>query len=517
MNGRRSGPTQGSDEDHRGSAPAQGDGAEFSVVREPIVPGRERERTELAEMQVLGPPPPLSTRRDAIFRWTLATADLAAAAGGLGIVWLVNGQRLGVASLVTLPLIVVIMKLGGRYDRDDVVLRKSTLDEAPALAAVVAGWALVWSLVTVAFGVHSNRSSVIVLWAATVALLLVLRAAARATAERVAPVERVLIIGGASERTGLARRLQADALARVDILGFIPIEDERRAPSDWGPRERRAESLSIDDLGTVAKALDVQRVILIPTSAEPESLLEVVSTANVVGLKVSIVPSVLEVVGSAVEFDEIGGVTALGIRRPGLSRSSTMVKRAMDLVCAGAGLIVLAPLGLMVALAIKLDTPGPVFFRQPRVGRNGRAFEMIKFRSMVDSAEQLRGALEPLNESDGVFKMSNDPRVTRVGRFLRRSSLDELPQLLNVLRGKMSLVGPRPLLAEEDRRVEGPHRSRLQLTPGMTGPWQVLGPERPPLSEMVKLDYLYGANWSLFSDVKFLLRTLGHVIARRGV
>jgi lipopolysaccharide/colanic/teichoic acid biosynthesis glycosyltransferase len=142
---------------------------------------------------------------------------------------------------------------------------------------------------------------------------------------------------------------------------------------------------------------------------------------------------------------------------------------------------------------------------------------MIKFRSMVKSAETMRPTLEPLNESDGIFKMTNDPRVTRIGRLLRRSSLDELPQLINVLRGEMSLVGPRPLLPEEDQRVEGPHRSRLELLPGMTGPWQILGPLRPPLSEMVKLDYLYMANWSLWSDIKYMLRTTTHVVGRRGL
>jgi lipopolysaccharide/colanic/teichoic acid biosynthesis glycosyltransferase len=236
-----------------------------------------------------------------------------------------------------------------------------------------------------------------------------------------------------------------------------------------------------------------------------------------IGVKVSIVPSVFEVVGSAVEFDELGGMTALGVRRPGLSHSSAVIKRATDIIGSALGLLVLVPFGLLVALAIRIDTPGPVFFRQPRIGRSGRVFQMIKFRSMVATAEEQRANLESLNESAGIFKLSNDPRVTRVGRLLRQTSLDELPQLINVLLGEMSLVGPRPLLPEEDRQVEGPHRTRLHLSPGMTGPWQVLGPLRPPLGEMVKLDYLYAANWSLWSDIKFILRTVPHVFGRRGV
>jgi lipopolysaccharide/colanic/teichoic acid biosynthesis glycosyltransferase len=189
----------------------------------------------------------------------------------------------------------------------------------------------------------------------------------------------------------------------------------------------------------------------------------------------------------------------------------------MDVGGALIGLIALTPLGLVVSLAVKLDSAGPVFFRQPRVGRDGRPFAMLKFRSMIDGAEAQRAALESRNETAGLFKLSDDPRITRVGRWLRRTSIDELPQLFNVLRGEMSLVGPRPLIHDEDRLVEGRHRARLQLAPGMTGPWQVLGPHRPPLSEMVKIDYLYAANWSLWSDLKIILRTVAHVLSRRGL
>src|SRR5207244_3359643 len=140
-----------------------------------------------------------------------------------------------------------------------------------------------------------------------------------------------------------------------------------------------------------------------------------------------------------------------------------------------------------------------------------------KFRTMEEGADFRKSELLSLNEADGLFKIADDPRITRVGRFLRSTSLDELPQLWNVLRGKMSLVGPRPLVADDDRRVDGWHRRRLQLTPGMTGHWQILGSSRIPLHEMVELDYLYIVNWSLWGDVKLLLRTLPHVLARNGL
>jgi lipopolysaccharide/colanic/teichoic acid biosynthesis glycosyltransferase len=177
----------------------------------------------------------------------------------------------------------------------------------------------------------------------------------------------------------------------------------------------------------------------------------------------------------------------------------------------------LAPLLAGICLAIKLDSSGPVLFRQRRVGRDGSSFEMLKFRTMVRGADGQKDGLRHLNEAAGVFKIAEDPRMTRVGRLLRRTSLDELPQLANVLRGQMSLVGPRPLIVEEDRLIEGWRRRRLQLTPGMTGHWQVLGSARIPLEEMVRIDYLYVTNWSLWLDVKILLRTIPYVLSGKGL
>jgi lipopolysaccharide/colanic/teichoic acid biosynthesis glycosyltransferase len=195
-----------------------------------------------------------------------------------------------------------------------------------------------------------------------------------------------------------------------------------------------------------------------------------------------------------------------------------MLKRAMDVAGAAVGLIVLAPLMALLAVAIKLDSSGPVFFRQRRIGRHGETFSMLKYRSMVDNAEDIKSTLHDRNEAKGgLFKITNDPRITRVGGFLRRTSLDELPQLLNVLAGSMSLVGPRPLIIDEDALIEGWQRRRLSVKPGMTGMWQIFGSSRIPMDEMVKIDYLYGANWSLWLDLKILLRTVPYVLRRRGI
>jgi lipopolysaccharide/colanic/teichoic acid biosynthesis glycosyltransferase len=231
---------------------------------------------------------------------------------------------------------------------------------------------------------------------------------------------------------------------------------------------------------------------------------------------VSLLPDMLEVTGSNVAFDDIYGTTVLGVRSVELGRSSRILKRAIDIAGGAVAIVLLAPAMAVIAFAIKLDSSGPVFFRQTRVGRDGRRFRIFKFRTMCREAEMLKDELRRLNEAGDLFKLAEDPRVTRVGRVLRRTSLDELPQLINVLIGQMSLVGPRPLVVDEDTKITGAHRGRLRLTPGMTGAWQILGSSRVPMKEMVKLDHLYVSSWSPWSDVQILLRTIPYVFARRG-
>jgi lipopolysaccharide/colanic/teichoic acid biosynthesis glycosyltransferase len=262
---------------------------------------------------------------------------------------------------------------------------------------------------------------------------------------------------------------------------------------------------------------DVHRVVILPGNVEAETMLDAIGRAKAAGVKVSIVPRLFEIVGSSIVFDDLEGLTVLGVRRFGLTRSSAALKRALDLFGSGLLVAVFAPVLLGAALAIKFTSRGPIFFRQTRVGRDGATFEMLKFRTMIDGADRQREALAHLNEADGLFKIGADPRVTSVGRFLRRMSLDELPQLFHVLKGEMSLVGPRPLVLEEAQNVTGHQRRRLRLTPGLTGPWQILGPVRVSLTEMATMDYLYGANWSPWNDIKILLRTVEHVFGRRGL
>jgi exopolysaccharide biosynthesis polyprenyl glycosylphosphotransferase len=460
--------------------------------------------------------PAASIRRDALFRRMLLAADIVAIAGTFLLMTRFSSRPLQLTwvSLVGLPLLLVGAKLFGLYDRDETLLRKTTLDEVPKLfhlATLCALTAWLGSELIVKGG-FLRRPEALVLWVGLLLVLVLARALARAIALRVSPVERCLFVGDeASARTIRSkltdhRGIKATMVAQLDLDKAAPWSTDAFSP------DRLAE---IRDL---AQELDVHRAIVAPGSADAGEMLNLVRTLKAVGVRVSVLPRLLEVVGSSVEFDDLHGVTVMGVRRFELTRSSAMVKRTFDLLGASLGLLVTSPLLLAIAVAIKLDSRGPVFFRQLRVGRHGERFYMFKFRTMVPGAEAMKDSLRDRNEAkDGLFKIADDPRVTRVGRFLRKSALDELPQLFNILTGEMSLVGPRPLVIDEDQRVEGWHRRRLELMPGMTGHWQILGPARVPLGEMVAIDYLYVANWSLWKDVKILLRTVPHVLGRRGL
>jgi exopolysaccharide biosynthesis polyprenyl glycosylphosphotransferase len=464
--------------------------------------------------------PIVCLRRDTIFRRSLIAADALAIVAALILTVAIFSEavssRVGFESLAGVPLVLIVAKVGGLYDRDEALLRKTTLDEAPKLFQLATLCALVvWLSGSLVVGGRLTRVEALFLWPCLVTLLIAARALARALALRVAPPERCLFIGDERGAAMVASKFVGHRGVNATIVAHLDMDQVAPWSSDAFSTPRLAE---IRDL---ARTLDVHRVIIAPgwgADADAGETLNLVRTLKAVGVRVSVLPRMLEVVGSSVEFDDLHGVTLLGVRQFDLSRSSAALKRAFDMLGASIGLIAIAPLMIAFAIAIKLDSRGPVFFRQLRVGRHGRRFYMLKFRTMVDGAERMKEQLRDRNEAqEGLFKIAADPRVTRMGRFLRTTALDELPQLLNIVKGEMSLVGPRPLIVEEDERIEGWHRRRLELMPGMTGPWQILGPARVPLKEMVALDYLYVANWSLWTDVKILLRTVPHVLRREGL
>jgi exopolysaccharide biosynthesis polyprenyl glycosylphosphotransferase len=459
--------------------------------------------------------PAACMRRDALFRRALLVADVVAIVVAFSLTVELSSRSLQLtwAFIAGIPILLVGAKLTGLYDRDETLLRKTTLDEAPKLFQLATLCALVaWLTGGLIVRGALDRHQALFLWLALAGLLMLARAASRALVLRVAPVERCLFIGDEVSAETIRSKLTGHGGVKARVVAHLDLDKVAPWSTDTFSETRLAE---IRDL---AQTLDVHRAIIAPRSADAGEMLNLVRTLKAVGVRVSVLPRLLEVVGSSVEFDDLHGVTVMGVRRFDLTRSSARFKRALDLFGAALGLLAISPLMIAIAIAIKIDSRGPVFFRQLRVGRHGRRFQMLKFRTMVPEAEALKESLRDRNEAkEGLFKIALDPRVTRMGRLLRRSALDELPQLINIVMGEMSLVGPRPLVVDEDQRVEGWHRRRLELMPGMTGPWQILGPARVPLREMVAIDYLYVANWSLWTDIKILLRTVPHVLGRRGL
>ena len=449
--------------------------------------------------------------RDVVYRRALAAADAIAATGASFLALAIVGQGHGHAALVAvIPLIVIMSKGLGTYNREDLLVRKSTLDEAPALFQLATFYALAaWLIDGVIVGGYRNRWELAVLWISLFLLLVVLRTAARWFARWITQPERCLVIGDETScdwmQQKFARRRSLHAVVVARVL-----------PSETDP-ETVPTLLDTDELQQITEPLGVDRIVITPARADEGDIINIVHAATSLGLKVSVLPRVLQVVGSSSQFDDVEGVPLLSLRPLGLTRGSRLTKRVLDVLGSSLCVLFLAPILSLIAVMIKLDSRGPVLFRQDRIGRDGKPFQMLKFRTMVQGADEHKDELRHLNQTEGLFKIAKDPRITRIGSLLRRMSLDELPQLQNVLRGEMSLVGPRPLVIDEDSLLEGWRRRRLHLTPGMTGHWQILGSARLPLEEMARIDYLYVSNWSLWLDVKILLRTIPYVLSGKGL
>jgi exopolysaccharide biosynthesis polyprenyl glycosylphosphotransferase len=448
---------------------------------------------------------PALLHREAVHRRLLCAADLL----GTIVALLVSLVLLGnaeprLAALAGVPLVILLFKVAGLYDRDQLRLVHSTLDEAPVLAQLTGLYALGAAILgPVALHGQLAASEIAVLWLVSFVAITSGRIIARSLAGRASPAERCLVIGD-PRRADRIREKLASSRAHASVVATLPLTGD--------------DILGLttpESVRQLVLELQVHRIIIAPTTTDASGVVELIRIAKAAGARVSVLPRLLEVVGSAVEFEDVDGMTMLGVRTFGLPRSSRSLKRGFDLLTGTIALLVVGPVIAAIAVAVRIDSKGPIFFRQVRVGRDGHHFRIFKFRSMVAGADTQKDGLRALNEvGDGMFKITADPRVTRVGAFLRRTSLDELPQLFNVLLGDMSLVGPRPLVVDEDAQVLGLDRSRLHLTPGMTGPWQILG-ARVPMQEMVGIDYLYVAGWSLWTDIKLLLRTVSHV-ARAG-
>jgi exopolysaccharide biosynthesis polyprenyl glycosylphosphotransferase len=433
-------------------------------------------------------------------------ADASAGAFALGVgAQMIGGAVLTPAAILAPVLVVPLARMFGLYAKPGRGLGRSTLLEVPRLAQLATLLTLLSYLASSWLVAGSWRvGTTAAMWGSLLVALPLGRAVARRLPASLAP-ERCLVIGSLDRWDRVRRTIHGLSGGRSLVVGWIAPEQVEQGP---------------DGLSALREAVeyhDAEHVVVAPAVADSGETLVLIRALEELEVRVTVLPRLLELASATLTSEVVGAAAALDVRRLGLSRAERALKRALDVLGAAVLLLLTAPAAAVIALSVRLTSPGPVLFRQQRIGRDGRVFTMWKFRTMVRDAEFGKDELRSRNEAQGLFKMANDPRVTRVGRVLRRTSLDELPQLCNVLRGEMSLVGPRPLIPEEDGVIAGWHRRRLYMRPGMTGVWQVMGSARVPMHEMVELDNLYVLSWSPWLDLKILLRTSTFVLARRGL
>jgi exopolysaccharide biosynthesis polyprenyl glycosylphosphotransferase len=466
-------------------------------------------------------PPPARRRRrprsSALGR-ALLLADLVGAilattvaALALGAVEMYTISYVGVAALCWAA---VSFTLGLYGNGDDLRAWASGVPDLPRTLAT----ALVctWPLYFLASALHLSAPVALAAASAFGAVLVTggTRALARAWLHSDADLtQRTVILGSGMVAGHIVEKIRSHPQFGLVPIGMV--DDEVHA---FGSPDLPVLG-GFADLNRILAEHEPDRVIIAFSRASHQELLECMRACRDHGVAIDVVPRLFEFLDGVRALDHLGGLPVLSIGTPRLSRSAQLAKRALDVVVAGTALVAMAPLLGIVAIAIKLDSRGPVLFRQQRAGRGRQVFELVKFRSMYTGAEERKLELVGDNDlADGVmFKIHADPRVTRVGRVLRRFSLDEVPQLWNVVRGEMSLVGPRPLiLPETEALAEAWHLRRLELRPGLTGPWQINGRSQTPFHEMVRFDYQYVAGWSLARDIEILLATMPAVISGRG-
>jgi exopolysaccharide biosynthesis polyprenyl glycosylphosphotransferase len=365
-----------------------------------------------------------------------------------------------------------------------------------------------------------SRLVIVYTWALVLPLLSIERTTLRAAFGRLRGgwnVRRVLVVGSTPLGRMVMQNVQHKHNSGYRLIGFVQ-EGQVSAshPADFG----RFKCLgALKDVASVIDTWRIDEVIVALSAEDHATIVAICAQCEQAGVAVKLIPDLFELRLARVRMDNLAGIPLIDVRQSNLDRRAQWTKRVMDVVLSLVLLLVLAPLMAIVALAIKLDSPGPIFVRQQRVGKDGQAFAFYKFRSMYVGAEHNRDTLAAQQGImvPRIFKDRSDPRRTRVGRIIRQLSCDELPQIFNVLRGDMSLVGPRPPLVAEVALYEDHHLKRLQVKGGITGLWQVSGRSTiESFEEIVTMDTYYIENWSLLLDMRILLRTFGAVVSRKG-
>ncbi len=365
--------------------------------------------------------------------------------------------------------------------------------------------------------VNQQRALVAFTWVAIIVLVsfvrLIVSSILANLYKRGLGLTNVLVVGSGRLGKLMMQQIAASPYIGYRVVGFVHDLDGDSA--DFG----RFKVLgAMPELDAIIRTQRVGEVIIALPSHQHQQILRTVRVCERAGANFKLVPDLYELSLSRIDVDALEGIPLIGLKRNLTSSWQYHIKRLIDLAGSSLILALISPIWLLLSLAIKLDSPGPVFHKQTRVGYRGELFTCYKFRSMYVDADQILERLKQTMPGDerGKFKMRHDPRRTRVGRFIRRTSLDELPNLLNVFKGEMSLVGPRPALAHEVERYEDWERARLEMPPGMTGLWQVRGRSDIDFNEMVLMDLYYIENWSLRLDVQILLQTVPAVLSRRG-
>jgi exopolysaccharide biosynthesis polyprenyl glycosylphosphotransferase len=327
--------------------------------------------------------------------------------------------------------------------------------------------------------------------------------------ERAGYRRRALLVGSGKHIEAVAHALAGRARTPVDLAGYISLTPR--------PQNGLRSLGRLRDLPEVLAEERIQEVIIADPDFPQERAVELVDLCHQRGVSVHVAPSTMEILIQRAEFVPGESVPLFTLRPPVFDGIDYALKRTFDLLLSIALLAALAPVLLAIAVAVKLSSRGPVIYRSLRPGMGGKPFHCFKFRTMREHSDQIQADLEPFNEAGGgLFKIRRDPRLTPVGRLLRRFSLDELPQLVNVVRGEMSLVGPRPLTMRDFDHLEEWHKKRYRVLPGVTGLWQVSGRAELDFDDLVRLDFLYLERWSIFLDLSILLRTIPAVLSRRG-
>jgi exopolysaccharide biosynthesis polyprenyl glycosylphosphotransferase len=449
--------------------------------------------------------------RDALRRRVLALSDLITVLGAAAVFsrFGSEGTAAGLWFAAMALTWIVLAKLYGLYDADHTRIRHTTLDEVPRLVNwVTSSVALTLLVIAIAPELSFSAAAAAAAWGTALGLAPLGRAGARGAWRRIVPPERGLLVGEGELANAFARKLALEPGHSFEIVRRIPLPAGAKGP------ELRA---ALDELRPAVEAERPERIVLAVEEASEELLAGVVAVCREARVKLSVAPPLRAMLGTAVNLSHLGELPVVEFRGWDPSRSTMAIKSLMDKVIAAVGLVVCSPLALAIAVAIRIDSRGRVIFRQTRAGKDARPFLMIKFRTMSADAEARLGeVVEPEKLAEPVFKLSDDPRVTRVGRLLRRTSLDELPQLLNVLRGEMSLVGPRPEELWLVERYSETERFRLSMRPGMTGPMQVHGRGDLDFQERLAIEREYIENYSLAKDLRILAGTFSVVLRRRG-